>query len=55
MQLIPEANSIESYLESSDVIDLFNPNIQIVAEDLRRDRDDEVRRESLVQMGCRGL
>ena len=42
MQLIPETNSIDSYLESSDVIDFFNPNIQIVAEDLRRGRDDEV-------------
>jgi hypothetical protein len=29
MQLIPETNSIDSYLESSNVIGFFNPNIQI--------------------------
>lgn len=42
MQLIPEADSIDSYLESSDIIDFFNPNIQIVAEKLRRESNDEI-------------
>ncbi|MGS0763760.1 transglutaminase-like domain-containing protein [Syntrophomonas curvata] len=42
MQLVPEADNIDPYLESSDVIDFFNPNIQIVAEDLRRGSNDEI-------------
>ena len=42
MQLVPEADSIDPYLESSDIIDFLNSNIQIVAEKLRRESNDEI-------------
>lgn len=42
MQLVPETDSIDSYLESSYVIDFFNPNIQIVAEELSRGSNNEI-------------